>query len=72
MAMQQKQYNESTFSARLAEALQQHGVAVRTTHTSLFVIRDIMDQLARLVSKNDSGNEGVPAQHGPGGPVRPP
>jgi hypothetical protein len=72
MATQQKQYNESTFSARLAEALRQHGVAVHMTRTSSFVMRDITDQLARLISKDNSSNEDVPAQHGPGGPVRPP
>jgi hypothetical protein len=45
-AMRQKQYDESTFSARLAEALRRHRVAVRTARTSSSVMRDITDQLA--------------------------
>jgi hypothetical protein len=62
----QQRYNEGTFSARLAEALRQHGAAVRTACTSLSVMRNITDQLARLASKEvkDSSNEDVPARHG--------
>jgi hypothetical protein len=45
IAAQQKQYDESTFSARLAKALQQHRAVVHTARTSLSVIRDITDQL---------------------------
>jgi hypothetical protein len=44
-AIRQRRYDESTFSARLAEALQQHGMAVRTARTSSSVMRDITDQL---------------------------
>jgi hypothetical protein len=74
MATRQKRYDESTFSARLAEALQQHRMAVRTAHTSSSVMRDITDQLARFASKQgkDSSNEDIPAWHGPCGPKRPP
>jgi hypothetical protein len=45
-AARQKRHDESTFSARLAEALRRHRVAVRTTRTSSSMMRDIMDQLA--------------------------
>jgi hypothetical protein len=45
-ATRQRRYDESTFSARLAEALRRHGVAVRTARTSSSVMRDITDQLA--------------------------
>jgi hypothetical protein len=74
VATRQRQYNESTFSAQLAEALQQHGMAVRTTHTSSSVMRDIMDQLVRLAGKEskNSSNKDVLAQHGLCGPERPP
>jgi hypothetical protein len=44
-ATRQKQYDENTFSARLAKALRWHGVVVRTAHTSLSVMKDITDQL---------------------------
>jgi hypothetical protein len=73
-ATRQRQYEESTFSARLAEALRQHRMAVRTDCTSSSVMRDITDQLAQLVSKEgkSSSNEDVPAWHGPCGPERPP
>jgi hypothetical protein len=73
-AMRQKRYDESTFSARLAEALRRHGTAVRTARTSSSMMRDITDQLARLTSKEDksSSNEDVPARHGTRGPERPP
>jgi hypothetical protein len=72
--MRQKRYDESTFSARLAEALRRHGVAVRTARTSSSVMRDITDQLARLASTGGKSNsdEDVPARHGPHGPERPP
>jgi hypothetical protein len=73
-AMRQKQYNESTFSARLAEALRRHGVAVRTARTSSSVMGDIMDQLAQLASTGSKSNsdKDVPAQHGLRSPERPP
>jgi hypothetical protein len=74
IAIRQRQYDERTFSARLAKVLQRHGMAVRTTCTSSSVIRDITDQLARLASKEgrDSSNEDIPAWHGLCGPERPP
>jgi hypothetical protein len=73
-ATRQKQYDESTFSARLAEALRQHGVAVRTTRTSLSMMSDITDQLARLASKTSksSSDEDVLARHGLHSLERPP
>jgi hypothetical protein len=73
-AMRQKRYDESTFSARLAEALRRHGVAVRTARTSSSVIRDITDQLARHTStgRKSNSDEDVRARHGPHGPERPP
>jgi hypothetical protein len=73
-AIRQKQYDESMFSACLAEALRQHGVAVRTARTSSSVMRDITDQLVRLASTGSKSNsdEDVPARHGPCGPERPP
>jgi hypothetical protein len=42
----QRQYDESTFLAQLAEVLRRHGMAVRTTRTSSSMMRDITDQLA--------------------------
>jgi hypothetical protein len=70
----QRRYDKSTFSARLAEALRQHGMAVRTARTSSSVMRDITDQLARLASKTSENNsdEDVPARHKSSGPERPP
>jgi hypothetical protein len=72
--MRQKRYDESTFSARLAEVLRRHRVAVRTARTSSSVMSDITDQLARLVSTGSKSNsdEDVPVRHGPHGPERPP
>jgi hypothetical protein len=65
MTTRQKQYNESTFLACLAEALRRHGATVHTARTSLSVIRDIMDQLARLVSRGSKSNsdEDILARH---------
>jgi hypothetical protein len=62
------------FLARLAKALRRHGMAVRTTRTSSSVMRDITDQLTRLVSKEDenSSDEDIPAWHGLCSPERPP
>jgi hypothetical protein len=73
-ATRQKRYDESTFSARLAKALRQHGVAMRTARTSSSVMNDIMDQLARLASNMSKSNsdKDVPVRHGPHGPERPP
>jgi hypothetical protein len=72
--VRQKRYDESTFSARLAEALRRHGVAVRMARTSSSVMSDIMDQLARLASTGSKSNsdKDVPARHGPCSPERPP
>jgi hypothetical protein len=72
--VRQKRYNETTFSARLAEALRRHGVAVRMARTSSSVMEGITDQLARLASTGSKSNsdEDVPARHGPCGPERPP
>jgi hypothetical protein len=74
VATRQRQYDTNMFSACLAEALRRHGVAVCMTRTSSSVIRDITDQLARLVSKGNksSSNEDVPARHSLCGPERPP
>jgi hypothetical protein len=74
MTARQRQYEESTFSARLAKALRRHGMTVRTAHTSSSVMRDIMDQLARLASKTgkSSSDGDVPDRHRPRGPERPP
>jgi hypothetical protein len=73
-AVWQQRYNEGTFSARLAEALRRHGVAVHTARTSSSVMKDIMDQLTRLASKGgqNSSNKDVPAWHGLCGLERPP
>jgi hypothetical protein len=73
-AVQQQRYNKGTFLARLAKALRRHGAAVRTARTSLSVMRDITDQLARLTSKDSksSSNGDIPARHGMRGPVHPP
>jgi hypothetical protein len=71
----QRQYDESMFSARLAEALRRHRVAVRTTCTSSSVMRNITDQLARLASresKDNSSNEDVLDRHGRRGLECPP
>jgi Reverse transcriptase (RNA-dependent DNA polymerase) len=70
----QRRYNESTFSARLAEALRRHGVAVRTARTSSSVMDAITNQLARFADtgSKSSSDEDVPARHGPHGPERPP
>jgi hypothetical protein len=73
-ATRQRRYDESTFSARLAEVLRRHGVAVRTTRTSSSMMSDITDQLARLASKTSKSNsdEDVPVRHGLRGPEHPP
>jgi Chromo (CHRromatin Organisation MOdifier) domain len=47
-ATQQEQHDESTFPARLAEALQRHGMAVWAGRTSTHVMRSITSELARL------------------------
>jgi Chromo (CHRromatin Organisation MOdifier) domain len=73
-ATRQRQYNESTFSARLAEALRRHGMAVRMARTSSSVMGDITDQLVRLASTGSKSNsdEDIPVWHGPRGLERPP
>jgi hypothetical protein len=46
--MRQERYDKSAFLARLAEALQQHGMAVWVGRTSTHVMQGIINELARL------------------------
>ena len=47
-AAQQEQYNKSAFLARLAKALQRHGMAVRVGRTSTHMMQGIINELACL------------------------
>jgi hypothetical protein len=47
-AARQERYDKSAFPARLAEALQRHGMAVRVGCTSTHVMQGIINELARL------------------------
>jgi hypothetical protein len=47
-AAQQERYDKSAFPAQLAEALRQHGMAVRVGRTSTHVMQGIINELTHL------------------------